>query len=343
VCEALKIGGIESSILDTKSGLHHTHTIEFGKKIEPALFWTRRVYDPVFTELEKKEDDFEFMQREKIFFRDNMIAYLETSENISWVNRPSKLFFAENKSVQIQNALNQNILVPKTIFGSTRRNYLRKITTGDNLVIKPFEGYTWINKDTTSLSALAERISSADFEKLVDDSSAYTPSIHQEEIKKMSDIRIYVVGNEIFPVRLIKNKKIYDHIDIRAYFGIPNTFEFEFFQLKEKDKNKIFSFVQSMSIDMASMDFVETESGDLYFLDLNPGGAWLYLEEMIPSLCLLQETCYFFSKRLGLDSIKKENFPSLEIFMNSSVAKTFVENRYPSTSKDWSLRSRKYV
>jgi hypothetical protein len=42
---------------------------------------------------------------------------------------------------------------------------------------------------------------------------------------------------------------------------------------------RLFAMCASLGIEFASADFVEDESGTMWFLDLNPEGQWAYLED----------------------------------------------------------------
>ena len=112
------------------------------------------------------------------------------------------------------------------------------------------------------------------------DSLKMSPSIFQEEIyPKAYELRITIVGNQIFAVKInaCGDEKIM--LDWRKKPKL-NDFEvkMEPIELPEEIRNKIFNFIEEIGLKYGCIDLVVKPNGEYIFFEINPNGQWYFIQ-----------------------------------------------------------------
>jgi len=273
-----------------------------------------------------------YLSSEWMDYERGILGRMEEDQSFSWVNKLSSLRTAENKTKQLLEASRTGLNIPSTLITS---NYARARAfvegTGD-VVIKPFVPHVWISKDGKTRNYIfARRINSQEFSEYSQDAFTQSPMFYQACIEKAGDIRVAVIGEKIFAVKMS-----YDHakgIDHREFQNHPD-FVYEQFVLDALTEKRLRNLMARLDVRVVSADFLLSKSGDLYFIDLNPSGAFLFIEKHLPHLNVLQAAVQEFVKN---QNVSTGNCPGWEDFSLSS-AKTasiqsglkLIENRTPS-------------
>src|SRR3954454_24623583 len=88
-----------------------------------------------------------------------------------------------------------------------------------------------------------------------------------------------VMGHSIFTAKLDSQAHESTRKDWRAGAVEEEEVEYEVFDLPERVRAGLHRQVRSFDINFASIDMIVTPEGEFVFLDLNPNGQWLWLEE----------------------------------------------------------------
>jgi hypothetical protein len=102
-----------------------------------------------------------------------------------------------------------------------------------------------------------------------------TPLYFQQKIEAAVDIRINVIGNEIIPLKIIPKTKNPEKIDRRDEWVDS---EYEILNLTEDFKQKLISFQKELNLNYGAFDFLLDANDTLWFLEINPGGQFLWPE-----------------------------------------------------------------
>ena len=105
-------------------------------------------------------------------------------------------------------------------------------------------------------------------------SIAMAPTIFQERVEAGYEVRVTVVGEEIFAIRIDNISNVdwrtnYEKIVFSGLIEIP-----------KKIKQKLLAFQEKFKILYGAYDFIVTPEGDFVFLECNPCGQWYFNEEM---------------------------------------------------------------
>lgn len=118
--------------------------------------------------------------------------------------------------------------------------------------------------DRDELEAISEEIFNA------------TPTLVQARINKKREWRVVVVGGAIFPYVIDPGAKAYTRLDWRrggavARFDAAPEAVHRFSTLNR--------FVRAAGLDYGVFDFIEGPDARLWFLECNPDGQWLFLDQ----------------------------------------------------------------
>ena len=105
------------------------------------------------------------------------------------------------------------------------------------------------------------------------DSIFLTPGIFQQLIPKAFELRVTVVGDKVFPIKVDSQK------DSRTTLDWRHVQEEHFFSqgmLMADTTRKLLDFHQKSGLVYGAYDFIVTTEGQEIFLECNPGGQWLF-------------------------------------------------------------------
>ena len=176
------------------------------------------------------------------------------------LTKPYLLRQAENKIFQLIYAKSHSILMPKSFIGN---DYWKCIN--DQRIIKPIS----VGKIETS-SGIAIIQTNLMHENDSYDSPELTPVYIQEYIKKSFEVRITVVDDDFFAVKIVSDNMI----DWRA----GNNNQYEIIDIPIEIKKCIKMMMKDFQLRFGAIDYIVDVDGKWYFLEINPNGQWQWLE-----------------------------------------------------------------
>ncbi len=138
----------------------------------------------------------DFCEREIAAFLSGILASLDTAR---WLSHPSAIFAAERKPYQLHVAAGLGFEIPATII-TNDPEALKEFRSAHRLVAKAVSsGY--IPSDEGHRAIFTSIVSDEDLQDLA--GLELAPVIFQELIEKVSDIRVTVVGGNIFAAEIL--------------------------------------------------------------------------------------------------------------------------------------------
>ena len=111
------------------------------------------------------------------------------------------------------------------------------------------------------------------------ESLAFCPVIFQEYATKAYEIRAAVIGDRIFAARIDSQAAGgLTSVDWRHY-DIPKT-PHRAYELPSETCDRIFALQRRLGLIYSSFNFVRTPDGEYVFLETNPFGQWLWIEDL---------------------------------------------------------------
>ena len=283
VCEILKNNLQEYLILNPYNPNNSSVSLEF----EPfkVIFGdsTREIYSddvgaiwwrfkPKMRFEEKTMDDVEiekFVTREWMGILSALEDFLEDK---FWINPRSVDTKIRNKPYQLSIASSSELKIPKGIITNNFAHVMDLNSQHNPLIYKPLS-YLIIPSDRLIL--YANLLSN---EELVAASQniSRAPSIYQEYIEKDYELRITVIGEDIYPVKIYSQTNENTIIDWRKD---QLNLEYELVSLDPEFEESLRNLHNNFNLIYGAYDFIVTPEGEHVFLEVNPVGQWLWLEE----------------------------------------------------------------
>ncbi len=206
------------------------------------------------------------LKLEENISRDQWISFLRSLmifEDVIWINHPKFTFLSENKPYQLKIANEIGFNTPKTIISN---EIPPKIS--DLIVVKTLEPVIFDIGDKESFVYT----NIIKFEELYNYNLTSTPIIIQEAIIPKIDVRVTVIGNNVYPVTIKKNGSGVNE-DWRI---IKNDLNYELIKLPKSVEEKCIQLLKKLNLYFGCIDLV-LKDNKYYFIEINPTGEWDWL------------------------------------------------------------------
>lgn len=237
---------------------------------EVRSVWLRRIWQPKFGE--ELTPEFQVAcARESLATWDGFWDGLRSAR---WVDDVERIRAAENKLRQLRVAREVGLRIPQTLVTNDPaevRTFFYRV--GGKMVAKLLKPLSYSMKGSPFFlytSAVKEE-DLADLETL-----RHCPMVFQEEIPKRRELRAVFVDGRIFVGALDASKYAESTVDWRC--GTPENCVWENHQLPPAIAEILDHFMAKFCLTFGAFDFIETPSGELVFLEVNPSGEWGMLE-----------------------------------------------------------------
>lgn len=267
------------------------HRIGFGEATidlaEAKTVWDRRSL-PLRLDEEMDPRDLEFARRES---EQHLDGFLTTAcPDALWVNPPGAARLDTNKPFQIALARRIGFTVPPTLFSNAPAEiadfYGRH---GRSIVYKSYRPERWT--EVPGGKPYVNHSAAVTDEDLGNERAlAMCPGIFQARVGKAFELRVTVMGDSFFCVRIDPSPAGGNLLDWRSDKAGMRLSEHE---LPENLRAKCRAFMAEAGLVFGCFDFIVTPDGEQVFLEVNPMGQFLWQEEKLSDLPLLDAMCGF--------------------------------------------------
>jgi hypothetical protein len=247
-----------------------------------SAVWNRRVYDPVPA---CAEEDRQFATWEWKLFQRNVFGADGAYGDALWVNAYAAAQRAEHKLAQLSACRRLGIPFPDTVVTTDAADVAALIHRWGQVVFKSFLVHQWEDRDSGRLHAVGVVLLNGDSE-LPAEAIAVCPGIYQRYIPKRCDVRVTVIGDRLFALRLAKGADN-AFVDWRGQARDP-AFRAEAMTLPGPVEAKLRALMRELGLVFGCIDLVVDMEGDFHFLEVNQAGQFLFVEDMVPELPVLR-------------------------------------------------------
>lgn len=191
----------------------------------------------------------------------------------SWVNDPSAQQRLANKPYQLRLAQNVGLSIPSTRITNNPSTALELFVPDREVAFKTLANFVF----PPDKYIFTTRISR---EEVTRRSRAIqrAPAIFQEYIEKDFELRITVVGQQLFATKINSQRSSSTQTDWRRSQLEQGLYEPT--ELQPELAARIRAFHDTAGLVYGAYDFVVSKEGEPLFLECNPAGQWLWLEEL---------------------------------------------------------------
>jgi glutathione synthase/RimK-type ligase-like ATP-grasp enzyme len=212
---------------------------------------------------------------ESLFLKSEIDTFLSSFLNSiksKWLNHADAIVQAENKAHQLQVARQIGFNIPETIITHHREAIREFVLAHDTVIIKPLarSRIDYINKSSRLLfTSIIEK-------KMIEqlDQFEITPAIFQKFIEKSYELRVTVVGTEVFAAKVDSQSDPETKIDWRR-----KQLKFMPYSLPAEISDLCLKVTKELNIQFGAFDLIRSTDDKYYFLEVNPNGQWVWIEK----------------------------------------------------------------
>ncbi|MFZ3496087.1 ATP-grasp ribosomal peptide maturase [Streptomyces sp. 5.8] len=183
-----------------------------------------------------------------------------------YVNHPHRIGDAEFKPSGLAVAVESGFRVPATLFTSDPDAARQFIKQYQSVIYKPLSTPLYRNETGTSCSVAVLEVAADE----IDEAVAGTVHLFQHRVEKTADVRVTVIGDEIFCVRidsdLLDWRTDYDKLTYSVVEPPPGIAE------------ALRAYLSHFGLVFGAFDFAIDRTGAWWFLECNPSGQWAWME-----------------------------------------------------------------
>ncbi|MEV4872454.1 ATP-grasp ribosomal peptide maturase [Streptomyces syringium] len=225
-----------------------------------AVYWRRPVW-PTFQHL--GDDDARFAAAQ---VRYGFGGTLYALDSALWVNHPLRNAAADYKPAQLAIAHKLGLTVPPTLVTNDPDEARGFIADRGQVIYKTLR-WTPYERDGVPVTGWAEPVTTAE----IDDSVRVAPHLFQARVDKVADVRVLVVGRQVFAVRIDSGL-----LDWRKDYS---ALSYTVVDLPDRLGRTLLTYLDHFGLASGSFDLAVDRAGDYWWLELNPNGQWGWLEE----------------------------------------------------------------
>ncbi|MDP2143362.1 MAG: hypothetical protein Q8J80_04450 [Gallionella sp.] len=243
-----------------------------GEKLpQPAAIWYRRMRSPPKPE-GMQEGVYQFCMQES---RAALLGGILTG-TAQWMSHPASVWQSEFKPFQLAVAQSLGFRVPRTVITNSPQAIREAFTNFGAMVVKPTRtGH--VVYDDKDYAVFTSKLLAEHLEHL--EGASLSPSIYQELIPKRFDIRATVVGERIFSAAIDSQSDPAACIDWR-HTENPKLPHYPV-TLPPEIETQLLALMKRLGLNFGAIDLVQTPTGEYFFLEVNPNGQWLWIDDML--------------------------------------------------------------
>lgn len=193
-----------------------------------------------------------------------------------WMSHPSAVWQAEYKLFQISTASKLGLTIPRTVVTNDSSTIRAAFHDYGTMIVKPTRcGYVQTSQGEYAI--YTSRVLEEHLAEL--ESAQWSPAIYQALVPKRYDVRVTVVGDQLFAAAIDSQSDPAATIDWRR----TNNPQLPHYRLTLPGvlADKLHTLMRTLNLTFGAIDLVLTSEGEYVFLEVNPSGQWLWLDDML--------------------------------------------------------------
>jgi glutathione synthase/RimK-type ligase-like ATP-grasp enzyme len=206
------------------------------------------------------------------------LGLLQSQPGPVWVSRPDHIRAAEFKPAQLAAAQAQGLRVPRTLLtnqpGSAREFY--QACQGRVVSKAVWRGMLDVPDEQPGQPRFMYTSRVQDEHLAWLDGVSTTAHLFQEYIEKRVEVRVIIVGRQVFAVEIRSQQAERTLVDFRRSFA---DLEYAVHQLPLSIEQQLLQLTRFFGLEYSSIDLIVTMEGEYVYLEQNPNGQSMWLAE----------------------------------------------------------------
>ncbi len=186
---------------------------------------------------------------------------------------------ASSKMRQIRLAQALGMNVPATCFSNRKEDVVTFSRPFEYIMLKSIESdNVWLG-DEKEYVFFGQKVQSESLERQPQEAFNQTVNFVQEYVEKQYELRVTVVCDKVFVCKIDSQCMEEDKGKVDWRQGYEYGLRYEPYELPDTIKAFCIKFLQDMLLNFGCFDFIVTPQDQFVFLECNPNGQWLWIEQ----------------------------------------------------------------
>ncbi|MGA2260160.1 MAG: MvdC/MvdD family ATP grasp protein [Acidobacteriota bacterium] len=263
-----------------------SRTFAYRPKTKPEEYWMLTEHDPlpiptaVWYRRVRSAPKPDGMDEGVYAFclRENRAALLGSIMGLTarWMSHPAAVWQAEYKPFQLSLATKLGLAIPATVVTNDPLIIRKSFAEFERMVVKPTRS-GHLTQSGQHFAIYTSQVLEQHLDEL--DSAKLCPAVYQALVPKRFDLRVTIVGHRVFAAAIDSQSDPMAMIDWRQTGNARLTHHPV--TLPEAVTSKLLSMMESLHLAFGAIDMIEKPDGTYVFLEINPNGQWLWLDDML--------------------------------------------------------------
>lgn len=252
-------------IINKNYKIDNNFKLEFDGETNFGSVWFRRTKLPIVENQNLAKKAYLLCEYESLL--KNLLSTIDAK----WLSNPFSIYQAENKLYQLRLAKSLGFKTPNTLVTNSKEDLKTfYLNNSKNVIIKPLS-QSRINNNNETEYIFTNVLK----ESHIDEIEKYdlTPCIFQEKIEKSIELRVTVVGENVFTAGV--NSQI---LEATKTDWRKEKLKFYPEEIPNEIKQKCISLVKMLNLKFGAIDLIKDKEGNYIFLEINPNGQWAWIE-----------------------------------------------------------------
>ena len=185
-----------------------------------------------------------------------------------------------SKMLQLKLARQLGMNIPDTCFANNKAAVREFSNNYDIVCLKSIDNDNiWFEEEMQEHVLYTQAVKSKDLLALPDEAFSQTVTYLQNYIPKAYELRITVVGTETFPCRIDSQEMEAGCGKIDWRQGLDKGLHHSKCHVPKAVSDFCTTFLKRLNLNFGCFDFIVTPENDYVFLECNPNGQWLWIEQ----------------------------------------------------------------
>ena len=193
-----------------------------------------------------------------------------------WMSHPSAVWQAELKPFQLDAAARLGLPIPRTVITNDPSEIRKAFADFRGMIVKPARTGHVVNGGV-GYAIYTSQVLREHLDEI--ESARWSPAIYQELIPKRVDIRVTIVGETVFAASIDSQSDAAATVDWRRTENpqLPHDRH----ELPSALTGRLRAFMAHLGLTFGAIDLVQTPDDNYVFLEVNPSGQWLWLDDIL--------------------------------------------------------------
>lgn len=186
---------------------------------------------------------------------------------------------ADSKIRQLKLAKKIGFKIPETCYSNCKEDVMKIADKAEWVILKSIKNDVVLSDGGNRHVFYAQKVKSSQLKDLPVEAFAQTINFVQPYIDKAYELRVTLVCKDVFACRIESQDMNNDNGKVDWRQGLEHGIKHSVYQLPEEIAEKCRQYLRGMHLNFGCFNFIVTPQGEYVFLECNPNGQWLWIEE----------------------------------------------------------------